>query len=891
MARSGLRTKLRAAIQLSVQNGAPVIVPGGRISNDEDGSLFNISVRPVSGDGEDLMLVCFVDELKQRRQSIRPANPSEQSHVSELEHELAATKTELQSAIRNLEISGEEQKAINEEALSVNEEFQSTNEELLTSKEELQSLNEELTALNSQLQETLERQRTLSNDLQNVLYSTDVATLFLDPLLNIRFFTPATKSLFSILPGDIGRPLADLHSLAADSALLPDARAVLKRSAPIEREIETQNGVWFTRRILPYRAHDNAVEGVVITFTDITDRKRVAKAFEEAKKEADLANIAKSRFLAAASHDLRQPLQSLAFLQGLLAKAVTGEREQELLRRQDQTLGAMTGMLNTLLDINQIEAGVVRPEMFAFPVNNVLDRLRDEFTYLAEAQGLALHVVRCGASITSDPRLLEQMMRNLISNALKYTPKGGILVGCRRRKGLLSIEIWDTGIGIAEADQAAIFEEYHQVGNAARERSRGMGLGLSIVQRLSDLLHHRVRVLSRLGKGSVFAVEVLTPVKRTKAKLKPIDSDVAARGDNDLLRKGKILVIEDDPEVRDLLVLLLKDAGHRVAVATEGAGALDFIARSGLRPDVILADYNLPNGVTGLQAVLSIRERLHQSIPAIILTGDISTETLRTVAAHDCIQLNKPVKLPQLSQLVQDLLPEPRLKSSAADAAETSAHSGRKPTIFVIDDNEQVRDSLRSVLENDGRIVEDYATSESFLEAYDPSREGCVLVDAYLPGMSGVDLLQRLHADGHQIPSIMITGNSDVSIAVQAMKAGALDFIEKPVSANDLLASVDLALEHSRDANKLFAWRADAAHLVAGLTPRQHEIMDLVLAGHPSKNIAADLGISQRTVETHRASIMKKTGSKSLPALARMALAASANAASEPIVPDLTPAA
>ena len=159
--------------------------------------------------------------------------------------------------------------------MSVNEEYQSTNEELLTSKEELQSLNEELTALNSQLQETLERQRTTSNDLQNVLYSTDVATLFLDTNLNIRFFTPATKSLFSVIPSDVGRPLADLSSLAADGALLADARTVLQTLAPIEREIEAQNGAWYIRRILPYRTQDNGVEGVVITFADITERRHI----------------------------------------------------------------------------------------------------------------------------------------------------------------------------------------------------------------------------------------------------------------------------------------------------------------------------------------------------------------------------------------------------------------------------------------------------------------------------------------------------------------------------------------------------------------------------------------------------------------------------------------
>jgi len=168
--------------------------------------------------------------------------------------------------------------------------YQSANEELLTSKEELQSLNEELTALNSQLQETLERQRTTTDDLQNVLYSTDVATIFLDTRLRIRFFTPATKALFHVIPADVGRPLADLHSLAADDALLADAHAVLTKAVPVDREIEIRDGGWFIRRVLPYRTHDGRVEGVVITFTDITERKRATTALEAAKHQAEQAS-------------------------------------------------------------------------------------------------------------------------------------------------------------------------------------------------------------------------------------------------------------------------------------------------------------------------------------------------------------------------------------------------------------------------------------------------------------------------------------------------------------------------------------------------------------------------------------------------------------------------
>ena len=321
MARQGMRTKLRSAIQRASQENARIVVAGGRTNHDGNPGSFSIAVQPVLSEGEELLLICFVDEPKQEQQTRSPDRSAETFRGSpSSSRNSKPPEPSSQGAIRNLEISSEEQKAINEEALSVNEEYQSTNEELLTSKEELQSLNEELTALNSQLQETLERQRTTSNDLQNILYSTDVATLFLDTDLNIRFFTPATKALFNVIPSDVGRPLADLSSLAADSALLADARTVLQTLAPIEREIEAQSGAWYIRRILPYRTQDNGVEGVVITFADITERRHMADALEAAKRQAELANAAKSRFLAAASHDLRQPLQTLALLQGLLGE-------------------------------------------------------------------------------------------------------------------------------------------------------------------------------------------------------------------------------------------------------------------------------------------------------------------------------------------------------------------------------------------------------------------------------------------------------------------------------------------------------------------------------------------------------------------------------------------
>ena len=637
MAREGLRNKLRAAIQQASREHAQATATGAQTTFGGSTLAVRIEVDPVRRDGEELLLVSFFDEPAREQRPDRPAEPADDlPKVAELERELDATRKELQSAIQDLEIANEEQKAINQEAMSANEEFQSTNEELMTSREELQSLNEELTALNSQLQETLERQRSTANDLQNILDSSGVATLFLDSALNIRFFTPAAKSLFRVIATDIGRPLADLTPLAADRDLLADARAVLTSLTPLGREIEAEGGAWYVRRILPYRTQDNRIDGVVITFADIseikaaereiraaraysdsiidtirqplvvldaelqvvsanrsfyrtfalareetvgrvlqladdgrpeipglrgfldrvraepvpvedyetemelpllgwrrlllnareirdgplggrkillaiddiTERRQATEALEAAKREAEQANLGKSRFLAAASHDLRQPLQTISLLHEILMKKVEDEATLRLVGRLDETVSSMSSMLDTLLDINQLEAGIVRREMVDFPINAVLEQLSTQFTFHATAHRLGWRVVPSSRSVRSDPRLLEQMIRNLLSNAVKYTSNGKILLGCRRRGDMLRIEVWDTGIGIPEEQLQAIFEEFHQLDNPARERSKGLGLGLAIVERLANLLGHTVDVRSIPGKGSVFAVEV-----------------------------------------------------------------------------------------------------------------------------------------------------------------------------------------------------------------------------------------------------------------------------------------------------------------------------------------------------------------------------------------------
>jgi two-component system CheB/CheR fusion protein len=501
----------------------------------------------------------------------------------------------------------------------------------------------------------------------------------------------------------------------------------------------------------------------------------------------------------------------------------------------------------------------------------VLEQLRTQFTFHATAHRLGWRVVPSSLSVRSDPRLLEQMIRNLLSNAVKYTRQGKILLGCRRRGDKVRIEVWDTGIGIPEEQLQAIFGEFHQLDNPARERSKGLGLGLAIVERLANLLGHTVDVRSRPDKGSVFAVEV--PVVKGVPRWR--SRQVWHEAIENRHQSGAILIIEDDPSVREMLALVLDGEGHRTTTVDDGPKALELGRRGAVRPDLVIADYNLPNGLNGLQVVASLRETLNDKIPAIILTGDISTDTLREIAQGGHLHVNKPVKAKELMDLIRRCLElHPPAQADIRQPLEIAGNGPRPPTIFVVDDDNAVCEALRDLLREDGRTVEIFASSEAFLEAYRPGRDGCLIVDARMPGMGGLELLQRLKSEGTQLPSIMITGQGDVPMAVEAMKAGAADFIEKPIRRDELFASIEHALEQIRDSAKLAVRREAAAAHLAGLTARQRQIMELVLAGHPSKNIAADLGISQRTVENHRAAVMKKTGSHSLSALIRLALAA-----------------
>lgn len=864
----GILGMLPKAIRARVRDAASgcdlstplVTIPGGVMPGE---GAFRIDLRAVPAGAEVLLLACFIP-VPATEGRIAADTPADGPGEGDLEAELGRTRSELGTALRDLEREVEAHDADAAEALSVNEEFQSTNEELLASKEELQSLNEELTALNSQLQETLERHRTTANDLQNVLFSTDVATLFLDRDLNIRFFTPAARALLRVIPTDIGRPLADLAATAADDMLLADARAVLARSEQAEREIPGAQGLWYLRRIQPYRGEGGQVDGVVITFADITERKRTTAALREAMQAAESATRAKSRFLAAASHDLRQPLQALALLHGLMARSRGKTEADRLAALLDRTLRAMTEMLDSLLDLNRIEAGIVRPRLVPVALGPLIARVTEEFAPLCGQKGLKLRVVPCKAWVRTDPKLLEQMLRNLLSNAQKYTDRGGILVGCRRRGRQLSLQVCDTGIGIARSAQKAIFEAYHQLDTTGAQS--GHGLGLSIVQRLSQLLDHPVTVRSTPGKGSAFMIAL--PMVVAEATALAVAPTVQRP---DALATGTVLLVEDDDQLRDLLAEILEAAGFAVVSRRNARDALAWAAEGAARPDLLLADLDLSDGPDGLALARELPDALGFEVPTLILTGDISAATIKLIEATPYAHLVKPVLPEVLLARLSELL---TAASGPAAKAGPGSSDPLRLTVHLVDDDPLLREAARRLFEVEGWNVVTYPSAETFLAAPRPRGAACLVVDAQLPGMDGISLLRVLREQPPMPPAVVLTGHGDAAMAVAAMKAGAADLIEKPVSATELLASVRTATTGSDSAGARDSARRAAEHRFARLTARERDVLARVLQGAPNKIVAAELGINQRTVENHRAAVMRKTGAVSLPALVRLALAA-----------------
>lgn len=401
----------------------------------------------------------------------------------------------------------------------------------------------------------------------------------------------------------------------------------------------------------------------VLLSADVEVRKKAEESLRRAQielehkvvertQELELANAAKSRFLAMASHDLRQPLHALGLFVAQLRTPLNSGERTKTIERIDAARKEMDEMFNSLLDISRLDAGMLAPKITEFPIAHLLQKLERTFNQATREKGLQLRIRRSNAWVRSDAMLLERILLNLVSNAVRYTLWGGIIVGCRRRGETLRIEVWDTGPGIPEDQKQKIFGEFFQVPAQERNRSGGLGLGLAIVDRLRLLLNHQIDLASRVGRGSRFAIE-LPMVDECVTSTAPVDSPYTGA----FSAEGKlILVVADAPMVTEGTGGLLSNWGYSVLTAGSDEAALMRVVERQQRPDLIISDYHLANGKSGIGAIEQINAAFASSIPAILISGDTAAEPLRDANARGYILLHKPVDPMRLRAVMHELL-------------------------------------------------------------------------------------------------------------------------------------------------------------------------------------------------------------------------------------------
>jgi two-component system CheB/CheR fusion protein len=903
------RAKMRIALRQITTNEKPMVLDDVPLNRAGSKVSVRISLRPIklARQADPLILITFEDqpaEVHEQQSIASEVNESESSLLQQMEDELHITREDLQSNIEELESANEELQAANEEVMSVNEELQSSNEELESSKEELQSMNEELTTVNSQYKDKVDELASTNDDLNNLLSSTNIATLFVDTQLRIGRFTPATERLFSLILTDVGRPLNDIRPKFKDASLLQDVQKVLKEESPLEGEVCTDDGDVYLRHILPYRTSDNKVAGVVLTFIDITERKQAEedekrlaavvrdsfdaialltldgkftawnfgaqkmygwteqqaltknirdlapaaaqetalslirgickgeiaqnietqrltkdghivtvsltatplldpegkvfalatternisttklaekklrtseanfralvesapdaliivdgqgrietaniqaqrlfgydqqdllgvkveeliperfrdahkshrdgfiiapkvramasgrelfaltsdkreipievslspietehgpvvcaairdisqrksyeKALHKAKLTADSALAAKSRFLATASHDLRQPLHSLTLLNKTLLKTVEGPQAQKMLRMQGESLLSMTRLLNSLLDISKLDSGVVAVKKSDFALRQIFRVIAAKFTAEAEEKNLQFNIEVNKETVHSDHDLLSQLLQNLVANAIRYTHQGSVTVSCVQQQAYVNIKVRDSGIGIPPEQLPHIFDEFHQVNRDPQQSNKGLGLGLSIVQRLAALLGTQVEVESEVNKGSTFSFQLpcgkKKPAPANRNQDKQPETPLPAT-QNEL---KKILLIDDDPAVLDATQMLLSLLpGINIVTAASSAQAYAALAEG--TPDLIVSDFHLNQQESGLDIIINARARSGKTIPALIISGDTgpAMDEIKLVKLQ---RINKPVDTDELIDKINGLL-------------------------------------------------------------------------------------------------------------------------------------------------------------------------------------------------------------------------------------------
>lgn len=410
--------------------------------------------------------------------------------------------------------------------------------------------------------------------------------------------------------------------------------------------------IWFVAVLeLARRTAASFTESVMLRFENLD----LVENLQQEKMAAEQANAAKSRFLAAASHDLRQPVHALSLFVAAMRPRMMDDEARSLLDHIDDSVRAMGGLFGGLLDISRLDAGVVEVNRGPVAVQTLLERVCRDYEVQANAKDLQLVLHHCSLYVTSDAVLLERVVRNIIANAVAYTDRGRVVVGCRRRRGYLSIQVWDTGRGIPRQEQEHVFQEFYQLGNPERDRTKGVGLGLAIVRRLTQLLGHTLNVRSEFGVGSLFEVGApyADPAAATTSQTGEYLSPFLAHG------VGLILVIDDEVSIQIAMQSLLESWGYEAITAGSCDEMLERIATHRTAPRLIISDYRLRDNASGIDAIERLRSEYNDEIPGMLITGDTGADRLKEAQESGFLLLHKPV-------------PNHRLRASIAHLIESS---------------------------------------------------------------------------------------------------------------------------------------------------------------------------------------------------------------------------
>ena len=387
---------------------------------------------------------------------------------------------------------------------------------------------------------------------------------------------------------------------------------------------------------------------VAAAIRDVSVRRENERLLEQAKDIAENATATKSRFLAAASHDLRQPMQSIGLYLSVLDRLIDQPKAHEVTAKIRSSLDVMAELLDAFLDISKLDSGSVTPSRKNFSIQTMFDQLQAENEPLARNKGLEF---RCGGAdcvLHTDPVLLQRIVENFVGNAIRYTESGGVEVNCRLQDDIARIEVKDTGLGIPEEALGTIFEEYFQLDNPVRDRRKGLGLGLSIVKHIARLLDHRLDVSSTLGKGSTFSVEVPLGDHVEKSPQLPAETTVTKES-----RAPVVFFVDDDPAIIDATAMLFDVSGLQAHYALNGDEALAYLA-DGIRPDIVISDYRLPN-YNGVELIKRIRSATVDDLPTVLMTGDTSSEEIAAANLSNCTVLHKPVNTEQLVAMIRNI--------------------------------------------------------------------------------------------------------------------------------------------------------------------------------------------------------------------------------------------